>query len=151
MTLDPIERLNLALCAGAAAVSLALANPGFTASLLVGAALESVNFRGLRGSARLLFDVGGGSSAWSGVFALRFMLLAVGIGAALYAGAHPVGLLLGLSLIVPATVVHAWLTRPRPDPSAPQLAPDDPGWELWNAWLARERVAPSGDDEEVLR
>jgi hypothetical protein len=149
VTLDPIERLNLALCAGAAAVSLALATPGFAVSLLVGAALESVNFRGLRGSARMLFDFEGTGPAWSGVFALRFTLLAVGIGAALYAGAHPVGLLLGLSLIVPATVVHAWVTRPRPDPSAPALDPDDPGWELWNAWLARERVPASGDGEEV--
>lgn len=149
MSLDPIERLNLALCAGAAALSLALASPAFSASVLVGAALESVNFRGLRRSARVLFDLGGAGSAWSGLFAFRFALLAAGIGLALWAGAHPVGLLLGLSLIVPATVVHAWLTRPRPDPEAPALAPDDPSWDMWNAWLARERVPRSEDDEEV--
>ena len=30
-------------------------------------------------------------------------------------------------------------------PGAPQLAPDDPDWERWNPWLARER----DESEEV--
>jgi len=44
----------------------------------------------------------------------------------------------GLSLIMPAAVFEAWRARPPIDPSAPALAADDPSWERWNAWLARE-------------
>jgi hypothetical protein len=32
------------------------------------------------------------------------------------------------------------------DPDAPALAPDDPSWDAWNPWLARE-VEPSEDQE----
>ena len=55
MTIDPIERWNLTLCAGAIAAGLALVSPLFAWSLAFGAALEAVNFRGLRGSAQALF------------------------------------------------------------------------------------------------
>jgi hypothetical protein len=79
------------------------------------------------------------------VFALRFGLLVIGIGAALAFGAHPVGLLVGLSLIMPAAILEAWRARPPFDPRAPSLPPDDPGWELWDAWRARER-APVDED-----
>jgi len=68
----------------------------------------------------------------------------IGIGVALYLGADPVGLLIGLSLIMPAAVIEAWRARPPVDASAPALADDDPTWERWNPWLAREREA----DEE---
>ena len=147
MNLDPIERTNLALSAGAAALSLAFAPPLFAASLLAGAALESVNFRGLRRSAALFFGGalpgGGGFRALSG---LRFLLLAVGIALALGLGAHPVGFVIGLSLIMPAAVIEAWRHRPPVVPDAPRLDEDDPGWKHWNAWLARERE-PSEDEE----
>jgi len=73
------------------------------------------------------------------VFALRFGLLVIGIGSALAFGAHPVGLLVGLSLILPAVVLEAWRARPAIDPTAPALAADDPSWERWDAWLVRER------------
>jgi hypothetical protein len=149
VNLDPIERTNLTLSAGAAALSLALAPPAFAASLLLGAALEWVNFRGLRRSALAFF--GGevpGSSGYRAVAGLRFLLLAVGIATALGLGAHPVGLVVGLSLIMPAAVIEAWRHRPPSQPDAPRLAADDPDWDRWDAWLARERD-PSEDEEEA--
>lgn len=148
MNLDPIERTNLKLSAGAAALSLALATPAFAASLLAGAALESVNFRGLRRSAAAFF--GGdlpGSGGYRALFGLRFLLLAVGIAVALGVGADPIGLVIGLSLIMPAAVIEAWRHRPPVQPDAPRLDSDDPAWESWDAWLARERE-PAEDEEE---
>lgn len=146
-SIDPIERTNLVLSAGAAAASLLVVSPAFALSLAAGALLESLNFRGLRRSAQFLFwgQIRSGG-AWSGVFALRFGLLALGIAVALYLGADPVGLLVGLSLIMPATVIEAWRTRPAVDPDAPCLAPDDDAWERWNPWLAREREPAEGDE-----
>jgi hypothetical protein len=116
-----------------------LATPAFALSLGFGALLEAVNFRGLRRAAQFLFwgEIAS-SRGWQAVFALRFGLLVIGIGSALAFGAHPVGLLVGLSLIIPAAVFEAWRARPAIDPNAPALADDDPSWERWNAWLARE-------------
>jgi hypothetical protein len=146
LDIDPIERTNLALSAGAVAASWWLATPAFALGLGIGALLEAVNFRGLRRSAQFLFwgQIQGGRG-WSGVFALRFGLLVVGIGAALAFGAHPVGLLVGLSLIMPAALFEAWRARPALDRSAPALAPEDPSWERWNPWLARESE-PADED-----
>jgi hypothetical protein len=146
--LDPIERTNLALSAGAAALSLAFAPPAFAASLVAGAALESVNFRGLRRSALLLF--GGelaGSAGFRAVAGLRLVLLAAGIGVALALGAHPVGLVIGLSLVIPAALIEAWRSRPPVVRDAPALAPDDPAWERWDAWRARERDPEEREEE----
>ena len=42
--IDPIERTNLTLSAGAVAASLLLAGPTFAVSLAAGALLEAVNF-----------------------------------------------------------------------------------------------------------
>jgi hypothetical protein len=146
--MDPIDRTILALTAGAVAAGLWLATPGFALSVGAGALLEAVNFRGLRRSAQLLFwGHVAGSRGWSGLFALRFGLLVIGIGAALAVGAHPVGLLVGLSLIMPAAVFEAWRARPPLDPSAPALAPDDESWERWNPWLAREREPAEADED----
>lgn len=149
MNLGTIERTNLALSAGAAALAFAWTSPGFALSLLAGAALESVNFRGLHRSAGALF--GGaipGGNAFHAVAALRFLLLAAGITVAIGIGAHPVGFVIGLSLILPAAVIEAWRHRPAVVPDAPQLAPDDPAWELWDAWRVRERDAEDEDPEE---
>jgi hypothetical protein len=149
MRIDPIERTNLTLSAGAVAASLALATPGFAASLAVGAALEAFNFRGLRRSAQFLFwGQIGSSSGWLGVYSLRLGLLVIGIGVSLYLGADPVGLLIGLSLIMPAAIIEAWRARPPVDAAAPALAEDDPSWEHWNAWLAREREV-DGEREDA--
>jgi hypothetical protein len=147
MKIDPIERLNLTLSASAVAASFLLVSPLFALSLAVGAALEAFNFRGLRNQAQFLFwgqiKSGGG---WTGIYALRFSILVIGIGAALYFGADPIGLVIGLSLIMPAAVIEAWRSRPAVDPNAPALAQDDPAWDRWNPWLAREGAEIEEDD-----
>jgi hypothetical protein len=150
VSIDPIERTNLTISAGAVAASLVLVSPAFALSLAAGALLEAVNFRGLRRSAQFLFwgQIRSGGS-WSGVFALRFGLLVIGIGVALALGADPVALLIGLSLIMPAAIFEAWRARPPVDPNAPALAPDDPDWESWNAWLARERLPEDDEDPDA--
>ena len=57
------------------------------------------------------------------------------------------GLLIGLSIIMPAVVIEAWRTRPAVDPQAQALDPEDPAWESWNPWLAREREENEEADE----
>jgi hypothetical protein len=139
---------SLAFSAGATAASWALVSPRFAGSLALGAALEAVNFRtlfrywtgALLGAERI------GLAAF-GSFGLRFVALGGCVWAALALGAHPVGLLVGLSLVVPAALLAAWRARPAPDPAAPALGPDDPSWEAWNPWLARERD-PADDEDE---
>ena len=148
MSIDPIERWNIAISAGAVATSLAVATPLFAMSLAVGAALEVANFRALRRSTQFLFwGVMPGQRAWAAVFSLRFGLLAIGIIAALYLGVDAVGLLVGLSIIMPATVIETWRSRPPIDPNAPRLDDDDSSWDRWNPWLARES-APTEEHEE---
>ena len=58
----------------------------------------------------------------------------------------PVGLLVGLSIVVPAVLIEAWRSRPAVDPSAPSLREDDPAWDQWDPWLARERSDIEADD-----
>ena len=148
MKIDPIERMNLTLTAGAVATSFVLASPLFALSLAAGAALEAFNFRGLRNQAQFLFwgQIRSGGR-WTGLYALRFSVLVVGIGASLYFGADPIGLVIGLSLIMPAAVIEAWRSRPAVDPNAPALAEDDPSWDRWNPWLARERDEAEAEEE----
>ena len=149
MSIDPIERWNIAISASAVATSLAVATPAFATSLAVGAALEAANFRALRRSAQFLFwGVLPGQRAWAAVFGLRFGLLAIGICAALYFGADAAGLLIGLSLIMPATLIEAWRSRPPVDANAPCLDEDDPSWDRWNPWLARESSVRDEAEEE---
>jgi len=106
-SIDPIERWNIAISAGAVATSLAVATPLFATSLAVGAALEAANFRALRRSTQFLFwGVMPGQRAWAAVFGMR-----------------PI------------------------DPNAPRLDDDDPSWDRWNPWLARES-APSDEQED---
>ena len=147
MRIDPIERMNLTLSAGAVAASLVLATPAFALSLAIGALLETANFRGLRRQAQFLFwgQIRSGG-VWTGVFGLRFGVLVIGIVAALSFGADPLGLLMGLSLIMPAAVIEAWRTRPAVDPNAPALDPEDSAWDDWNPWLAREREPREEED-----
>ena len=47
---------------------------------------------------------------------------------------------------MPTTLWVAWRNRPAIDPNAPGLPFDDPAWEHWNPWLAREREASDEDD-----
>jgi hypothetical protein len=147
--LDPMEKWNLGLAAGAVGASVALASSHFAASLALGAALEAVNFRTLLRSARALFegDIAGGGP-WVGVFGLRFAVLGVGFVLALQAGAHPLALVLGFSLMMPAAVLAALRHRPpvAEHAEAEALPPDDPSWDRWSVWRAAE-VEPSEEEE----
>jgi hypothetical protein len=150
MRLDRVERLNLTLSAGAVAASMALATPHFATSLAVGAALEAVNFRALRHTGKRLVSgelIAAGPRV--GIFGIRFLLLAIGIVLSVAAGANPIGLLIGLSIVVPAVVIDAWLHRPPIEPCepAPPLPPDDPSWDDWNVWRVQGIDAPSPTDE----
>lgn len=141
-----VLRWNLAFSAGAAAAGWAAVSPRFGASLALGALLEAVNFRSLfRASEQALLSRAPAGAA-VGAFGLRFVLLGAALWVALGAGAHPVGLVVGLSLIVPAVLFAAWRARPAPGPVLPVPPPDDPSWDDWNPWLARERT-PSEEDE----
>jgi hypothetical protein len=147
MRLDPIERVNAGLTAGAVAAAFALAPRELAASFALGAAFGALNLHALHSAARRTFDGQlGGGGLWTALFALRFVLLAAAIGFALHAGAAPVALVAGLSLMVPATVLGAWRMRPPAVESAPALAPDDPSWDRWSPWLARERDDEPEDD-----
>ncbi len=135
-----MESMNLGISAGAVAAAFALASPVFAASLAFGAAIEAVNFRALRAAASRLFagDLAMGK-AWAAGFGLRFGFLAIAISLALSAGAHPVGLVIGLSTTIPAVVLGAIYMRPPVLETGPAPPPDDPSWDAWNPWLARER------------
>jgi hypothetical protein len=142
LTQGSVMGWNLAFSAGACALSFAAVSPRFAAGLALGAALEAANFRSLwRSCERVFFGGAPGAGPAVALFGLRFVLLGAVIYFAIGAGVHPVGLVVGLSLIVPASVLAAWRARPPVDPSAPALAPDDPEWECWDAWRARERDA----------
>ena len=152
---QPIERLNVALSAGAVATPAVAASPAFAASVAVGAAIEVLNFRGLAVQCQGFFgsQLGQGGSAWTALTGLRLAVLATVILAAIRHGAEPVGLVVGLSMILPAAAIAGWWLRPAPmDPALapPAPPPDDPSWDQWNPWLARERALPEdGEDEEL--
>ena len=138
---------SLGFSAGAAAASWALVSPQFAGSLVLGAALEALNFHALFGHWRsALLGSERTSLAAFGSGAVRLLLLAGAIWGALAWGAHPIGLSVGLSLIMPAVVLAAWRVRPLPSADAPALEPDDPSWEAWNPWLARERDPEADED-----
>jgi len=144
--INRVQGLNLGLSAGAAVISWLFLSPLFAVSLAAGAAMEAANFHSLRRTCQVIFQSGvSGSGPAVSAFGLRFALLAAAVGLALYVGAHPVGLVIGLSLIVPAAVIAAWMARPEPAPATPAPPPDDPSWDDWNPWLARVREP---DDEE---
>lgn len=144
-----LQGLHLTLSAGGLAASALLAGPAFTAAYALGAALEAVNFRALCACAsRLLSGQLDGGRFWVALLGLRLAMLFGAMGVALFAGAHPLGLLLGVSTVVPAVLIGAWWLGPAPDPTAPALPPDDPAWEHWSVWRA-DVVAPAADDEET--
>lgn len=143
-----VLRYSLAFSAGATAASWALVSPRFAGSLALGALLEAVNFRALfRHWRSALLGEGRPGLAALGSFGFRFVLLGGLVWAALALGAHPLGLLIGLSLVVPAVLLAAWRARPLPSAGAPALDPEDPSWDAWNPWLARERE-PADDEDE---
>jgi len=144
-----VERTNLAFAAGAVGASLAFASPRFAASVLAGAAVEALNLRAIWRSSEALLGLAeparSGRMAVLG-FGVRFGLMAAAMALALHAGAHAVGLLLGLSLVVPAVVLGVWRHRPPVVAELPALESDDPEWDAWNPWLARERDPEEEED-----
>jgi hypothetical protein len=148
LQLDPIERVSMTLSAGAVAASFALAPPQFATGLAVGVALEALNLRSQVRAARALC-FGDSAGSWAGGFGMRFGLTVFGIVAALQFGTDPVGLLVGLSLAMPAVVYWAWRNRPPVIDCAaePALAADDPSWDRWSVWRAKELESPEDEDE----
>ncbi|MBM4384790.1 MAG: hypothetical protein FJ091_15670 [Deltaproteobacteria bacterium] len=148
---EPIREMRVlawhfAFVAAGALAAFAFATPAFALSLLLGAALQTMNFRGLFGLAQAAFA--NEARAASG-FALRLPLLGALLFFAIRAGVDAAGLLVGLSTLVPAVVVAAWQARPRAaaDVSGlPALAPDDPSWDQYSPWLARERETERSED-----
>lgn len=135
---------HAAFGAAAAAAALALGTPKLALSILLGAALQTLNFRSLFALAQRAFAQERASSG----FALRLPLLGALLFVAIRAGVDAAGLLVGLSVVMPAVVLAAWQSRPpRLAPrDLPALAPNDPTWDAWSPWLAREREVPPGDD-----
>lgn len=145
------EKLNLGIGAGAIAASFAVASPHFAGSLAFGAALEAVNFRFLHRTAEALFTgVVSGGGPWVVVLALRLGLVFGGIIAAMLSGADPVGLVIGLSLAMPATIVAAIAGRPKlvPQDPAPALDPADPTWDQYSVWNPGQEIPPRDQETE---
>ena len=149
-----VERLNLSLSAVAVAASFAFFSPWVAGSVAVGAILEALNFRTLHGAARRFFAGElAGSGLWLGVVGLRLSVLMAAIVLALGLGAHPVGMVVGLSMICPAVVIDAWRHRPAViDPrecSEFVPAPDDPAWDRFSVWnFGKMDEQPDPWDEE---
>ena len=134
---------HAAFTAGAGLAAFAFAPPKFALSLLLGSALQTLNFRALYGLARNALAMNG--RAASG-FALRLPLYGALVFVAIQAGVDAAGLLCGITTLVPAVAIAAWQSRPQPVPASelPSLAPEDPSWDHYSLWLAREReIEPS--------
>jgi hypothetical protein len=147
MTQGAVMSWNLAFSAGASALGFALVSPRFAMGLAVGALLEIANFRSMWSSCERIFlysENGAGPAV--ATFGLRFVLLGGVIFLALRGGIDAAGLLVGLSLVVPASLLAAWRARPPVLADAPALAPESEEWDRWNPWLARESD-PAEEDE----
>ena len=130
---------HVALTGIAALAALALATPKFALSLLLGAALQTLSLHGLFGFARAAFTQQ--ARAASG-FAVRLPLFGALLFVAIKAGVDAAGLLVGITTLVPAVVIAAWQSRPRDiadSTTLPALPLDDPSWDQYSLWLARER------------
>lgn len=139
---------HAAISAAAALLAFALATPTFALSLLLGSALQTLNFRGLFGLAQSALAQQ--ARAASG-FALRLPLFGALVFVAIRAGIDAAGLLAGITTLVPAVLIAAWQARPRDfaDVGAlPALAPEDPSWDQYSLWLARERESEREEDAQ---
>ncbi len=151
MSLYPAERLNMGLSAGAIAASFAFATPHFASSLALGAAMEAMNFRFLHRAGDLLVGrIVDGAGPWVGVLGMRMGLLCGGLVAALVAGADPLGLVIGLSLAMPATVIAALRNPPEfiEQPLAEVPAPDDPSWDQYSVWRV-DSIEPRDEESDA--
>lgn len=142
--LAKVEQWNLGLSAGAVAASLALVTPHFATSLAAGAFLEALNLGAIHRTAKSLFEGQVMTGGWVGGLAMRFILLSAGIFYVMYIGANPVGLLIGLSIAMPATLIDAWLNRPPiVDPATlPTFLDDD---------LYADREEDEDEDPRILQ
>lgn len=143
MTTRPIEHLHVFLSAGAVAGAAVFASPHFALSVGVGALLEGFNFRGLSLASHALFRGAlRGGTAWLVLLVLRLGLVGALLFAAIrFGGIDPIGVLVGLSVVLPASVIGAWRIRPPIDPEAgpvddfeargrdPRDGPGDWGWD----------------------
>jgi hypothetical protein len=107
-----VEQWNIGLSASAVAASYALVTPHFATSLAAGAFLEAINLGAIHRAAKRLFAGEILSGGWIGGLSMRLVILGVAIFITMKAGANPIGLLIGLSVAMPATVIDAWLNRP---------------------------------------
>lgn len=141
MTTRPIEHLNVALSAGAVAGAAVFATPHFAWSVAVGALLEALNFRGLSIASKAFFQGAlRGSTAWLVLLTMRLALVGTLLFLAIrFGGFDPVGIVVGLSVVLPASLIGAWRNRPPIDPNAGPLEsrasdqtdrqPQDWGWD----------------------
>ena len=154
LQIDPIERISLALSLGTVGAAFALASPRFAEAVAVGAAIETFNLRVLVRGARqfLASNATAGAGAWVFSFIVRFGFTALALSFAIRHGTDPRGILLGLLVAVPAVLLWAWREKVEVDPAlaGTGLAADDPSWDSWSVWLARE-VAPGEEEEEDQR
>lgn len=141
-TLDrtPFASSYIAVSLAAYVLAAAFATAYFAWSLLLGIMLEWVNFVFLRRSCRRVLS--GSSSGLIGNFGVRFVLLAVVVGLALSLGCHPIGLLVGLSVVVPSGIIAAW--RVRPLPLSSNINSEEYDWDNWDPWRAQERDLEEG-------
>ena len=153
--LDPVERVTLVVSLGSVGAAYALAPPRFALGVAVGAAIEALNLRVQVRAARRFFEHQASRSAmnWVSGFGVRFGLMACAILFAVELGTDPLGLLAGLLLALPGVFIWAWRNRPPlvAEPVRSALAPDDPSWDRWSVWRARE-VMPDDvaeEDQEV--
>jgi hypothetical protein len=147
---NALQGLNLTLSAGGVAVSALVAGPAFATAYALGAALEAVNFRALCACAtRVLEGQLDGARFWTALLGLRLAMLFGALGVALAAGAHPLGLLFGVSTVVPAVLIGAWWFAPPIDPAAPVLPADDPAWDHWSIWRADVALPVSDEDDAI--
>ncbi len=139
MTTRPIERINVALSAGAVATAAMVATPLFAASVAIGALVEGLSFRGLSVASHAFFaGVIRGQAAWLLLLAMRLGLVGALLFGAIRLGIDPVGLLIGLSIILPASVLGAIRMRPPVDPNAGPIREEDSEWG-WDARLYQDR------------
>lgn len=141
-----VQGYNAAFCALAALLALLFMSPAFAGAIVLGTVLGAANLRALwRHSEHVFFQTEGPRAPVALAFVFRFLLLGAALWLALSAGVNAIGVLIGLSILVPSIVIAAWRKRPPIMEGLPAMPADDPDWDLWNPWMAREGT-PGEDD-----